>query len=98
MIKKIAMALLSTVSVLALSSAALADYQMSSGSAGSGDGKDYAYEIWSDNQNTIYTLKVWPRNDYLKGAHWTHSFRSSIEAFNYFDCNYVQKSLPSCPK
>ncbi len=98
MIKKIAVALAAAVAVLTVSSAALADYQMSSGSAGSGDGKDYAYEIWSNDQNTAYTLKVWLRKTYPNSSPWIHTFRSSIEAFNYFDCNYAQKSLPSCPK
>jgi hypothetical protein len=98
MLRRLAVGLLAAVSVLTISSSALADYQMSSGSAGRGDGKDYAYEIWSNNQNTVYTLKVWLRNDYPAGSYTTHRFRSSKEASDYFECNYMQKSLPSCPQ
>lgn len=98
MIKKMAVLVAATVAVLTVSSAAVADYQMSSGSSGSGNGKDYAYEIWSNEQNTAYTLKVWLRANYPNSSPWIHTFRSSTEAFNYFDCNYAQKSLPSCPK
>lgn len=98
MLRKFAVVLLVTASVFATASAALADYRMASGGAGSGDGQDYVYEIWSNDQNTSYTLKVWFRKDYPDRAPRTHSFRSSREAFDYFDCNYARKSLPSCPR
>ena len=97
MLRKLAVGLLAAVSVLAISSSALADYQMSSGSAGRGDGKDYAYEIWSNEQNTVYTLKVWFRNAYPNGSYTTHRFGSSQEASDYFECHYMQ-SLSSCPQ
>lgn len=98
MMKKMAVLVAATVAVLTLSSAALADYQMASGGAGDGAGRDYNYEIWSNDQNTAYTLKVWLRNNYPGGSYSTYRFRSSKEAYDYFDCNYAQKSLPSCPK
>lgn len=53
---------------------------------------DFAYELWTNQDNTSYNLKVWE----LKGGKRTgqvanRTFESSREALNYFDCTYGGK-------
>jgi hypothetical protein len=79
---------------------ATGDYLVNEGRGGytnsAGQAQDFYYEVWSANNR--YILKVWPIQNYPKGSYTTHSFRSSGEALDYFDCNYARKSLPACPR
>lgn len=94
MVKKFLVSLLTTITLLSLSSVANADSLVSNGSGG-----DYSYELWQNTGNTGYYLKIWRRESYSKqeASLTTHSFESSQDALEYFDCNYAHKSLPACP-
>jgi hypothetical protein len=79
--------------VLLTASAALADFRV-----GNGTGGDYAYELWRTDDGALYYLKIWTRRSYPRGSYFQSiSFESSRDALNYFDCEYGERSLPSCP-
>ncbi len=86
---------LSALNILGISNIALADYRTSQGSGG-----DYRYELWFDDDNKSYYLKIWSREDSPESDSYTTSrgFDSSREAVVYFDCYYAERSLPECPK
>lgn len=60
--------------------------------------QDYYYELWANQKNTRYTLKVWDYDRYPNGSPTTVAFPTSRAAVDYFDCYYAGKSLPSCLK
>jgi hypothetical protein len=94
-IKLAVIPVLSIFSILGISNIALADYLTSQGSGG-----DYRYELWSNDDNKSYYLKIWLRKASADSDPYriTRSFDSSREALIYFDCNYAERSLPECPK
>ncbi len=54
---------------------------------------DYAYELWTNAQNSQYILKVWE----LQGSKRmqqveNRSFNSSRQALNHFDCRYSKRT------
>ncbi len=93
--KKSIFFLLSTAAVLTTSTITMADSLVSNGGGG-----NYKYQLWRSTDNTQYFLKIWSRESSANNApsYITHSFPSSREALDYFDCNYANKSLPSCPR
>lgn len=94
LLKKSILFLLTTVSVLATSTIAMADSLVSNGGGG-----DYKYQLWRTTDNTQYYLKIWSRKSdpNSQPSHITHHYSSSREALDDFDCDYARKSLPSCP-
>ncbi|MBF2027701.1 MAG: hypothetical protein IGS48_13200 [Oscillatoriales cyanobacterium C42_A2020_001] len=77
-------------------------YLVKEGAGGRKNGsvaEDFHYQVWSNQMNTSYTLKVWEAEDYPNGSPQTVplSFRSVGEAEEYFDCTYTSKRLRSCP-
>lgn len=84
--------LLTTATILTMSNVARADYLVSNGGGG-----DYNYQLWTDEDNTHYYLKIWSRKaDSSSGPSTTGDFESTRDALNYFDCSYAQKDLPVC--
>ena len=96
-IKTTLLAGLTLTTLLAFPRVALADFLANSGSGGYYDKSThqshrYEYEVWSDDSNAIYTLKVWDSQDYPNGSpHALSSFKSAREALDYFDCYYARK-------
>ncbi len=88
---------LTLTTLLAFPRTALADFMTNSGSGGYSDKNTqrsyrYEYEVWSDDSNTSYTLKVWNSEDYPDGSPTgLSSFKSAREALDYFDCHYAHK-------
>ncbi|MBD0262931.1 MAG: hypothetical protein ICV78_09455 [Tolypothrix sp. Co-bin9] len=95
MFKKSIFFLLTTAAMLTTSTIAMADSLINNGGGG-----DYKYQLWRSTDNTQYYLKIWSRESYTNSApsYITHSFGSSRDALDYFDCYYAHKSLPSCPR
>ncbi|MBW4566951.1 MAG: hypothetical protein KME31_02700 [Tolypothrix carrinoi HA7290-LM1] len=93
--KKSILFLLTTATMLTTSTIAMADSLISNGGGG-----NYKYQLWRSTDNTEYFLKIWNRDSSTNSApsYITHSFESSRDALDYFDCNYANKSLPSCPR
>ncbi|WP_143162026.1 hypothetical protein [Phormidesmis priestleyi] len=89
--------LLTLASLLAFPRTALADFMANSGSGGYYDKNTsqsyrYEYEVWANNNNTAYTLKVWDSQNYPNGSPYrSSSFESARQALDYFDCHYAQK-------
>ncbi|MEC4881418.1 MAG: hypothetical protein SAL70_08725 [Scytonema sp. PMC 1070.18] len=95
-LKKIGVSFFAVVTILTVSSAAMADARVMNGSGG-----DYSYEVWQTTDNTAYYLKIWKRDSYGKQnepLRIIHTFKSTGEALDHFDCYYAGKSLPSCSK
>lgn len=96
-VKTTLLAILTLASLLAFPRIALADFMANSGSGGyydksTGRSYRYEYEVWSDDNNTAYTLKVWDSRDYPNGSSYRSvTFESARKALDYFDCNYAQK-------
>ncbi len=96
-VKTTLLALLTLASLLAFPRTALADFMANSGSGGYYDKRTsqshrYEYEVWANDDNTAYTLKVWDSQDYPNGSTYrSPSFESARQALDYFDCNYAQK-------
>jgi hypothetical protein len=86
-----------TITVLLVTpKVALADYRVGNGGGGHFDERgnlfSYEYEVWSDDTNTEYTLKVWQSKNYPNGRpEVIESFKSARRALDYFDCHYSQK-------
>ncbi|MBW4505700.1 MAG: hypothetical protein KME64_04210 [Scytonematopsis contorta HA4267-MV1] len=96
MLNIVKLLLLTTMAVVATSTAALADSLV-----GNGGGGDYKYQLWRSTDGSSYYLKIWTREsnpNTESSLSTTHSFQSSRDALEYFDCNYAGRSLPSCPK
>lgn len=93
--KKSILFLLTTAAMLTTSTIAMADSLISNGGGG-----DYKYQLWRSTDNTQYYIKIWNRKSDPNSAplHITRSYPSSREALDDFDCNYANKSLPSCPR
>ncbi len=95
--KTAVLATLSLTVLLASPRTALAEFMSNSGSGGYYDKNTsrayrYEYEVWSNDNNTVYTLKVWDSQNYPNGSPYSfHSFRSAGEALDYFDCTYARK-------
>ena len=91
------LALLTLASLLAVPRIALADFMANSGSGGYYDKRTsqsyrYEYEVWANDNNTAYTLKVWDSQDYPNGStDRSRSFESARQALDYFDCHYARK-------
>jgi len=94
-LKIVVIPVLSVSSILGISNIALADYLTSQGMGG-----DYRYELWFDDDNKSYYLKIWSRKASSDSDSYTTSrgFDSSREALVYFDCYYAERNLPECPK
>ncbi len=96
-VKTTLLALLTLASLLAFPRTALADFMANSGSGGYYDKNTsqsyrYEYEVWANNNNTAYTLKVWDSQNYPNGSPYrSSSFESARQALDYFDCHYAQK-------
>ncbi|KAM3095007.1 hypothetical protein ACKFKF_25865 [Phormidesmis sp. 146-12] len=57
-----------------------------------GRSHSYEFELWANDNNTQYTLKVWRSPDYPnKSPIEVEYFRSAGEALNFFDSNYTDK-------
>jgi hypothetical protein len=81
--------------IFTTSSVAIADSLTSNGTGG-----NYKYQLWRTTDGTRYYLKIW-RNDSnpnSEPSQITHSFESTRDALEHFDCYYAEKSLPSCPR
>lgn len=89
--------LLTLASLLTFPRAALADFMANSGSGGyynksTSRSYRYEYEVWANDNNTGYTLKVWKSQDYPNGSPRSlYSFESARQALDYFDCHYARK-------
>jgi hypothetical protein len=87
--------LLTIATLLAAQTAAFADYQVSNGSDGhykEGRLLSYEYEVWLNETNKQYTLKVWQSKNYPNGSPEEISrFKSAREALDHFDCYYSEK-------
>ncbi|KAM3090328.1 hypothetical protein ACKFKG_29880 [Phormidesmis sp. 146-35] len=58
-----------------------------------GRSHSYEFELWANDNNSKYTLKVWRSPDYPnKSPIKVEYFRSAGEALNFFDKNYTDKS------
>lgn len=62
-----------------------------------GRGNGYIFEIWTNQYNKGYELRVWEVARYPDGSPWRYSTKSVGEAHDTFGCNYEDKKLPSCP-
>ncbi|KAM3116263.1 hypothetical protein [Phormidesmis sp. 146-33] len=58
-----------------------------------GRSHSYEFELWANDNNTQYTLKVWRSPDYPNGTPFkTHRRLTSVaEALKLFDTNYTDK-------
>lgn len=92
-VKSIIIPLLVIFSFLSTSSRVLADYLNSEGNGG-----NYRYELWSNDDNSVYYLKIWLREASSESSPYktTQYFTSSREALIYFDCTYARKHLAEC--
>lgn len=96
-VKTTLLALLTLASLLAFPRTALADFMANSGSGGYYDKNTnrsyrYEYEVWANDDNTTYTLKVWNSPDYPTGSPYSlGGFESARQALDYFDCKYARK-------
>ncbi len=94
-VKTSVLAMLTLATLLAFPRTALADFMANSGSGGYYDKNTsrsyrYEYEVWSNDNNTEYTLKVWDSKDYPNGSSYRSvSFESAGKALDYFDCHYA---------
>jgi len=76
----------------------LAAYLVGQGDGVNQSGLRHRYEIWAQDNNAGYVLRVWRIESYPNGSSQSHGyFRSMGEALDYFDCYYTNKRLPSCP-
>lgn len=84
---------LTTAALLTLSNVATADYLVSNGGGG-----NYNYQLWADEDNFHYYLKIWSRKEdpSSEPSSTTRNFESTRDALNYFDCSYADKDLPVC--
>lgn len=96
-VKTAVLATLTLATLLAFPRTALADFIANSGSGGYYSKKDgrahrFEYEVWSNDNNTVYTLKVWKAQNYPKGSSYrSFSFESARKALDYFDCVYARR-------
>lgn len=95
-VTNIFMPLLTVGILLATQMAAIADTRISNGGGGHYDKRgnlfSYEYEVWSNNANTDYTLKVWKSKNYPnESADYSAGFKSAREALDHFDCYYSEK-------
>ncbi len=96
-VKTSALSILTLVTLLAFPRTALADFMANSGSGGYYDKNTsrsyrYEYEVWSNDNNTTYTLKVWDSKDYPNGSSYRSvTFESARKALDYFDCTYARR-------
>ncbi|MGV0023712.1 hypothetical protein [Phormidesmis priestleyi] len=76
---------------------ASAEFLSNNGSGGyynksTGQSYSYEFELWTNDNNTEYTLKVWRSPDYPnQSAFKVRRFTSAAEALKYFDSNYTDK-------
>lgn len=88
---------LTLASLLSVPRIALADFMANSGSGGYYDkitsrSYRYEYEVWANDDNTEYTLKVWKSQNYPNGSTYrSANFESARQALDYFDCYYAGK-------
>lgn len=77
--------------------AASAEFLSNNGSGGyynrsTGRSYSFEFELWANDSNTDYTLKVWRSPDYPnQSAFKVRRFASAAEALKYFDSNYTDK-------
>ena len=96
-VKTTLLAILTLASLLSFPRTALADFMANSGSGGyydkrTGQSYRYEYEVWSNDNNTAYTLKVWNSQDYPNGSSYRPvTFESARRALDYFDCTYARR-------
>lgn len=93
-LSKIFVSFLTSIVLITISNVAMADTIVSNGSGG-----NYSYELWQNTDNNRYYLKIWTSKSYgqREPSRITHSFESSREALDHFDCHYGDKTLPVCP-
>lgn len=61
---------------------------------------DYYYQIWSDQGNTYFELRVWRYQEYAQGRPFFRNrwFKTAVEAENEFACEYAQQPTAVCPR
>lgn len=95
--RKIVLPVLTLLTLVVTPQIALAEFLSNNGSGGYYDkttGRSYSYdfELWTNDSNTQYRLKIWRTSDYPHNSPFrTYSFASASEALNFFDRNYTAK-------
>lgn len=60
---------------------------------------DFYYQIWSDQSNTYFELRVWRYQEYPQGRPFLRErrFRTAVEAEHHFACRYANQPTAVCP-
>ncbi len=95
---KVALSMLALGLIVTAPQVASANFLANNGSGGyydrqTGRSHSYEFELWANDDNREYTLKVWRSPDYPNNTPFKiyRPFTSVAEALKYFDSNYTDK-------